>query len=197
VTDVLGKPPFDFENRTKEVASRHVVKMLIALGVNLRTKHTEGTPDRIAQMYMDFFDEGRNYFKFTVFPWVGEDMIVETNITFYSLCAHHFLPFFGSVDIAYIPNGKMAGLSKLARTVVKFSHRPQVQEILTKQIADFLVEKLETQHVAVLTRAEHLCMSMRGVKSPGHLTVIPALRGNFLELSATREEFYRIVGMSR
>jgi GTP cyclohydrolase I len=124
-------------------------------------------------------------------------MVIERDIYFHSLCAHHLLPFMGKVHIAYIPRKQIAGLSKLARTVAYFSHRPQVQEDLTSQIAEYLCRKLRTRHVAVIVQAEHLCMSMRGAKSPGHQTTTAALRGGFKRDGKTRAELYALLGMER
>jgi GTP cyclohydrolase I len=110
---------------------------------------------------------------------------------------HHLLPFFGKAHIAYIPNGIVCGLSKLVRTVRAFALRPQVQERLTNQIADFLMEQLKPRGVAVVLEMEHLCMSMRGVMSPGHITTTSALRGIFLSDLRTREEFLKLIGKSK
>ena len=170
--------------------------MLQELCVDLESQHTKGTPLRIAKMYNDFFAVGREEPDWTEFNYItANDMVVVKNITFYSMCSHHFLPFFGFAHIAYIPNGKIAGLSKLARTVKYFSHRPQVQEELTTQVADYLMEKLNTENVAVIMSCEHLCMSMRGAESPGHTTITSALRGGFFDEDRTRAELYAMVGL--
>lgn len=163
------------------------------LGVYVDTEHTRGTPSRVVRAYKDFFKVGEEEPRFTTFKAIAHDMVVVKNIHFYSLCAHHLLPFFGTACIAYIPKRKIVGLSKLARTVSYFSHRLQVQEELTSQIADYLVKKLGTKDVAVLLRCEHLCMSMRGVNSPGHETVTTALRGSFFKDMKVRTEFYSML----
>lgn len=172
-----------------------VRSFLITLGVEIDSDHTRDTPNRIIKMYEDFFTIGREKPKWTTFDTEAQDMVVVKNIHFYSLCAHHFLPFFGVCHIAYIPNGKLAGLSKLARTVKYFSHRPQVQEELTTQVADYLMEKLGTENVAVIMSCEHLCVSMRGVESPGHTTITSALRGAFKATGTVRAELYAMVGI--
>ena len=155
------------------------------------------TPQRIARMWEEF-DKLRE-FNFKLFEEFGEynEMVLVKDIAIYSFCEHHLLPFFGKAHIAYIPNGIVCGLSKLVRTVRAISLRPQVQERLTSQIADFLMEQLNPKGVAVVLEMEHLCMSMRGVMSPGHLTTTSALRGVFLSDLRTREEFLKLIGKSR
>jgi GTP cyclohydrolase I len=113
------------------------------------------------------------------FPVDGGEMVIEKDITFYSMCEHHFMPFYGKAHIAYIPDGKVVGLSKLARTVEVYAKRPQLQEQLTAQIADALMEYLKPKGAIVMLEAEHMCMTMRGVKKPGSKTVTYAARGAF------------------
>jgi GTP cyclohydrolase I len=150
------------------------------------------TDRRVARMYLDIFsglDEGTRP-KLTTFP--NEEhytsMVMEKEIPFYSMCAHHFVPFYGHGHIAYIPNDKIVGLSKLPRLLEFFARRPQVQERLTEQVAAVLEEELKPQGVMVVIEARHLCVEMRGVKKPGAVTVTSALRGIFLQ-KAVREEF--------
>ncbi len=150
------------------------------------------TDRRVARMYLDIFsglDEGTRP-KLTTFP--NEEhytsMVMEKEIPFYSMCAHHFVPFYGHGHIAYIPNDKIVGLSKLPRLLEFFARRPQVQERLTEQVAGVLEEELKPQGVMVVIEARHLCVEMRGVKKPGAVTVTSALRGIFLQ-KAVREEF--------
>lgn len=129
-------------------------------------------------------------FKPTVFTNEGySEMIVERNITFYSICEHHLLPFFGTATVAYIPGDKIIGLSKLARTVDHFSRRLQNQERVTTQIADFLQQELSPKGVGVVLNARHLCIEMRGIKKPGAITTTSCLYGLFQTNSATRSEF--------
>ncbi|MEN3034486.1 MAG: GTP cyclohydrolase I FolE [Aquificaceae bacterium] len=152
------------------------------------------TPDRIVRLWQEF--ERQREFDFKVFEEFGSynEMVLVKDIRVYSLCEHHLLPFFGKAHVAYIPNGYICGLSKLVRAIRAFSLRPQVQERLTDEIADFLEQKLKPKGVAVVMEMEHLCMSMRGVMSPGHLTTTSALRGAFLKDLRTREEFLKLIG---
>ena len=120
-------------------------------------------------------------------------MILEKDITLYSMCEHHMLPFFGKVHVAYIPDGRVTGLSKLARTVEIYAGRLQLQERMTGQIADAILKYLAPQGVLVLVEAEHLCMSMRGVKKPGSRTVTMAVRGEFEENTALQERFFHML----
>jgi GTP cyclohydrolase I len=150
------------------------------------------TDRRVARMYLDIFsglDEGTRP-KLTTFP--NEEhytsMVMEKEIPFYSMCAHHFVPFYGHGHIAYIPNDKIVGLSKLPRLLEFFARRPQVQERLTEQVAAVLEEELKPQGVMVVIEARHLCVEMRGIKKPGAVTVTSAIRGIFLQ-KAVREEF--------
>ena len=150
------------------------------------------TPERIARMWEEF--ESMRSFDMKLFEEFGDynEMVLVKDIQFYSLCEHHLLPFYGKVHIAYIPDGVICGLSKLVRTVRAFALRPQVQERLTDEIADFLEKELKPKGVGVIVEAEHLCMSMRGAMSPGHVTTTSALRGVFLSDMKTREEFLKL-----
>jgi len=122
-----------------------------------------------------------------------QEMVLVKDIPLYSVCEHHFLPFIGRAHVAYIPKGRITGLSKLARVVDMAARRPQVQERLTSQIADMIMEKLEPRGVAVVIEAEHLCMSMRGVNKPGSLTVTSAVRGIFRRNPASRAEAFALI----
>ena len=121
-------------------------------------------------------------------------MVLEKDIVFYSTCEHHLLPFYGKAHIAYLPDGKVVGLSKLARTVEVYARRPQLQEQLTVQIADALMEYLRPKGVMVMVEAEHMCMTMRGVKKPGTQTVTLVTRGVFEQEERLQEEFWRMMG---
>ena len=155
------------------------------------------TPDRIARMYEEICggmnEDAAEHLKKT-FTAENNEMVVEKDITFYSMCEHHLLPFYGKVHIAYIPDGKVVGLSKLARTVEVYAKRPQMQEQLTAQIADALREHLKPQGAMVMIEAEHMCMTMRGIKKPGSQTVTIARRGVFETDPVLEERFFRMLG---
>ncbi len=150
------------------------------------------TPERYQKFIEEFFTE--RPFNLTVFENEGYDeMVIQTNIAFYSMCEHHLLPFFGYGAIAYIPDQKIIGLSKLARTLTHFSRRLQTQERLTTQVTEFLEEKLRPKGIGVVLTGRHLCMEMRGVEKPGTQTTTSSLRGSFKGNSLTRGEFLQIV----
>lgn len=155
-----------------------------------------GTPDRIARMYEEIFAGiGQNASEplSKTFTAANNEMIIEKDITFYSTCEHHFMPFYGKAHVAYIPNGKVVGISKLARTVEVYAKRPQLQEQLTSQIADALMEYLQPQGAMVMIEAEHTCMTMRGVKKPGSKTVTFVCRGAFEENEKLQNHFFTLV----
>lgn len=151
------------------------------------------TPNRVARMYEEIFsglyEDTSKLFEVT-FDEGHEEMVLVKDIPFNSMCEHHLAPFFGMAHVAYIPakDGRICGLSKLARLVDTFAKRPQVQERLTSQVADTLVEYLNPQGAIVVLEAEHMCMSMRGVKKPGSKTTTSAVRGTFKNAQATRAE---------
>lgn len=155
------------------------------------------TPDRIARMYEEVFsgmeETARDHLE-RRFHVEDNHVILEKDISFYSMCEHHLLPFFGKVHLAYLPSGEVAGLSKLARCVEVFAKRPQLQERMTAQIADALMEYLKPRGVMVMVEAEHLCMTMRGVKKPGSKTVTCVTRGCFAEDESLKADFYRLLG---
>ena len=124
----------------------------------------------------------------------SSDMVVEKDITFYSFCEHHMLPFFGKAAVAYVPDGEVVGLSKIARTVEVYARRFQLQERLTSQIADAFMKELKPKGVMVLIEAEHMCMSMRGIKKPGAKTVTSVTRGVFENDEKLQNDFYRMLG---
>ncbi len=162
-------------------AAQFLREFLEALDLNVEDEHLRETPERITRFYRAWLSEGECTFRFTTFRATSSDIVMTGNIRFYSLCSHHFVPFFGFAHIAYLPNERMAGLSKLARAVNMFAHRPQVQERLTRQVAEFLQEQLDARGVAVLMQAEHLCMSMRGIRVPGHQTVTETALGEMAD----------------
>ncbi len=149
------------------------------------------TPERVARMYAELFSGLRRdpaEHLNVVFEEQYDEMVVLRDIPFYSMCEHHLLPFMGTVHIAYLPDGKVIGLSKLARVVDDYAMRPQVQERLTGQIADLLMEQLDAKGSAVVIEANHTCMTIRGVRKPGSVMVTSAMRGQFRSNAATRNE---------
>lgn len=154
------------------------------------------TPQRIARMYEEIFaGMGQNAKEplSKTFHVDNNEMVIEKDITFYSMCEHHFLPFYGKAHVAYIPDGKVVGLSKLARTVEVYAKRPQIQEQMTGQIVDALMEYLQPKGAIVMLEAEHMCMTMRGVKKPGSTTVTFAKRGVFEEDDNLTNLFFNLV----
>ena len=155
------------------------------------------TPDRIARMYEEIaggmYEDPAEYLK-KQFHVDSSDMVLEKDITFYSMCEHHMLPFYGKAHVAYIPTDSVVGLSKIARTVNVFARRLQLQEQLTAQIADAFMDNLAPKGVMVMIEAEHMCMTMRGVKKPGSKTVTVVTRGIFDEDEKLQNTFYRMLG---
>jgi GTP cyclohydrolase IA len=154
------------------------------------------TPARVARMYAELaagMDQDGSEHLSKTFSVGSDDLVIERDITFYSLCEHHMLPFYGKAAIGYIPNGRVAGLSKLARTVETFARRLQLQEQLCVQVADAMMEFLAPQGVIVLMEAEHMCMTMRGVQKPGTKTVTLARRGVFEDDPALEQRFFNML----
>jgi GTP cyclohydrolase I len=167
-----------------------------AIGEDSSREGLIGTPRRVAEMYSDLFSGIARDPKEVLKVGFDEDhheMVIFKDISFYSMCEHHFLPFYGLAHVGYVPNGRVVGASKMARAVDILAKRPQLQERLTSQIADTIVEVLQPQGVAVVVQAEHLCMTMRGVRKPGSCIVTSAMRGLFRRSSATRAEFLSLV----
>lgn len=162
---------------------REAVKLLLeGIGEDVGREGLRETPDRIARMYSEIFsgmeeDAGEHLSK--TFAVETNEMVLEKDIVFHSMCEHHMMPFYGKAHVAYIPDGRVVGLSKLARTVEVFARRLQIQERMTGQIADAIMEELAPQGVMVVVEAEHMCMTMRGVKKTGSRTVSMAARGVF------------------
>ena len=170
-----------------------VRSILVAIGEDASRDGLAGTPGRVAEMYSELFsgvDKDPLDELDVVFEADHDEMIMVRDIPLFSVCEHHLIPFFGRAHVAYIPNveGQITGLSKLARLVDVLSRRPQVQERLTTQIADSIENALKPRGVFVVIEAEHLCMSMRGVRKPGSQTVTSAVRGQFRDNDATRAE---------
>ncbi len=172
-----------------EVAARAAREFLEALGVDCDTPSTERSPLRMARAYAEMLTN--RPFELTTFPNDEgyDEMVVVRDIPVASLCEHHLLPFTGVAHVAYLPGDRILGLSKLARVVEMFSRRPQVQERLTKQVADWLDEHLQPRGVGVVIEAKHSCMSLRGARVGGTVTRTSALSGLIRESHATRSEF--------
>lgn len=155
------------------------------------------TPKRVAKMYEEVFsglnDDPKKYFD-TIFSEDHEELVLVKDIPFYSMCEHHLVPFYGKAHVAYLPrNGRVTGLSKLARAVEAVAKRPQLQERITSTIANAIMEKLEPHGVMVVVEAEHMCMTMRGVKKPGAVTVTTAVRGLYKEDAQARSEVLALI----
>ena len=168
----------------KEKIVESVKMFLEGIGEDPEREGLLETPDRVARMCEDMFggmEEKPETHLSINFPAPDNEMVIEKDIVFYSMCEHHLLPFFGKAHIAYIPSGMIAGLSKLPRTVEVFARRPQLQEQMTAQIADAVYENLKPKGVMVVIEAEHTCLTMRGVKKPGVKTITTATRGVFTE----------------
>jgi len=168
-----------------------VRQILVAVGDDPDREGLRGTPARVARMYVELFaglyeDPARHLA--VTFTEKYDEMVILRDIPFYSMCEHHLLPFIGQAHVAYLPDGKVIGVSKLARVVEAFARRPQLQERLTCQIADLLMEKLDAKGVAVIVEATHTCMTLRGVRKPGAIMVTSAMRGLFKTNPATRNE---------
>ena len=173
-----------------------VISIIGAVGEDSKREGLKDTPRRIADMYADIFSglgEDPKEELVVGFDEGHHEMVIMKDIPFYSMCEHHFLPFFGLVHVGYIPKGRIAGASKVARAVDILAKRPQLQERLSTQIAEALVEALKPNGVGVVIEAEHLCMTMRGVKKPGSKIVTSAMRGLFRDNPATRAEFMSLV----
>lgn len=180
----------------KEKIEQGVRLILEGIGENPDREGLVETPDRIARMYEEIFaglgKDAKEPLSKT-FHVENNEIVLEKDITFYSTCEHHFMPFYGKAHVAYIPDGKVVGLSKLARTVEVYAKRPQLQEQLTAQIADALMEYLKPQGAMVMIEAEHTCMTMRGVKKPGSKTVTFVTRGVFAESEKLQNQFFALV----
>ena len=181
------------DNKIKE----GVRLILEGVGEDITREGLIETPDRIARMYHELaagYEDDPAVHLSKRFHAGSSDMVVEKDITFYSFCEHHMLPFFGKAAVAYVPDGEVVGLSKIARTVEVYARRFQLQERLTSQIADAFMKGLKPKGVMVLIEAEHMCMSMRGIKKPGAKTVTSVTRGVFEEDEKLQNDFYRMLG---
>jgi GTP cyclohydrolase IA len=197
VTDVFeDEPGIDIERLEKAVR-----EILLAIGEDPERDGLLRTPRRVAEMYGEIFSglhEDPSRHLIVTFEANHDEMVLVRDIALYSMCEHHLAPFHGRAHVAYIPgdDGRLTGLSKIARLVDGFAKRPQVQERLTTQIADAIVEVLQPRGAFVMIEAEHLCMSMRGVRKPGTLTLTSAVRGLFKDNAATRAEVMALLGPS-
>lgn len=185
------------EERTKKLADLYQ-QILNTLGENVGREGLERTPIRVAKA-MQFLTQGyaanpENILKSAMFREDYSQMVIVKDIEVYSMCEHHMLPFFGKAHVAYIPNGYITGLSKVARVVEVFSRRLQVQERLTNQIKNCIQETLKPTGVAVVIEAQHMCMQMRGIEKQESVTTTSAFTGAFLNNPSTREEFIHLIG---
>lgn len=186
------------EDSMDRVKIEEGVRLLLeGIGEDIDREGLRETPERIARMYEELFagreaDAGEHLRK--TFTVENEGIVLEKDIVFYSVCEHHMLPFYGKAHIAYIPDGKVVGLSKLARTVEVFARRLQIQEQMTGQIADAIMQHLRPKGVMVAVEAEHMCMTMRGVKKPGSRTMTIAQRGVFTEDTGLQGQFFKLLG---
>ncbi len=174
-----------------ERISKAVREILIAVGEDPNREGLKKTPDRVARMYQELFSgihkDPAEHLK-TSFTEGYDELVVLRDIPFNSMCEHHLMPFEGRAHVAYLPNGKVVGISKLARVVDEFAHRPQLQERLTSQIADLLTEKLDAKGVAVVIQATHACMTCRGIKKAGSTMITSSVRGLCRSDARTRSE---------
>ena len=180
----------------KDKVKNAVHLLLEAIGEDPAREGLVDTPDRISRMYEEIFgglDMDPKEILAKRFTVKDSEMVVERDITFYSMCEHHLLPFYGKAHVAYIPDGEVVGISKLARTVEVYARRPQIQERMTGQIADAMMEHLKPKGAIVMIEAEHMCMTMRGIKKPGSKTVTFATRGIFTEQDALCNRFFDLV----
>jgi len=187
----LSSIPIDMQR-----IERAVREILLAVGENPDRDGLRETPARVARMYAELFrglraDPRRHLRK--VFVEKYDEVVLVKDISFESVCEHHLLPFMGKAHIAYLPDGKVVGLSKLARVVEDVSRRPQVQERMTEDIADLLMEELNAKGVAVIIEAVHTCMTVRGIRKPGSLCVTSAVRGIFRTNASTRAEVLTLI----
>ena len=175
---------------------RAMLEIIEALGEDPLREGLVDTPARVARMYMELFEGLRidpaDYLK-VGFEASHDEMVILRDIPFYSVCEHHFMPFHGIAAVGYIPDGRVVGISKLARLVEGYARRPQLQERLTSQVADALMDTLHPDGVAVIIEAEHLCMTQRGIKKPGSSMVTSAMKGIFRSNVSSRAEVMQLI----
>jgi GTP cyclohydrolase I len=180
----------------EERIGKAIRELLLAVGENPDREGLRDTPARVARLYAEMFaglrkDPCEPLRK--TFTEKYDEMVVVKDISFESMCEHHLLPFVGKAHVAYLPNGKIVGLSKLARAVEILSHRPQVQERMTQELADLLMDQLGARGVGVILEATHTCMTIRGVRKPGSVCTTSAMRGGFKDNQSTRAEFLALI----
>ena len=186
----MGKKPSERADSRERIAAA-VTEILNAIGEDPSRQGLKGTPQRVARAYLELFagmGEDPSHHFGAVFEEQYDEMVVLRDIAFHSMCEHHLLPFMGKAHVAYLTDGRVVGISKLARVVDTLAHRPQVQERLTNQIADIIMDHLQPKGVAVVLEAQHTCMIIRGVKKPGSVMITSALRGLCKSNPATRHE---------
>jgi len=181
----------------KERIRKAVLEMLLAIGEDPAREGLMDTPARVAQMYEELFcglsQDPKEVLR-VGFEENYREMVILKDIPFYSMCEHHLLPFHGEAHVGYIPKGRVVGISKIARAVEILARRPQLQERLTGQVADCIMESIDPSGVGVVIEAQHLCMTMRGIRKQGSLVVTSATRGIFRTRLETRQEFLSLIG---
>lgn len=181
----------------KEKIEQAIQMLLEAIGENPQREGLMDTPQRVARMYEEIFagcDQDPREFLKVSFTEYHDELVLVKDISLYSMCEHHLLPFYGKAHVAYIPKGgRVVGISKLARVAEAYARRPQLQERLTSQIADCIYDTVKPFGVAVVIQAEHMCMTMRGIRKPGALTVTSAVRGLFETRAQTRNELLSLI----
>ena len=183
-----------------EKIEQAVHQILTACGEDVEREGLKDTPKRVAKMYKELlggdFEKPEKLLK-SIFNEDYDEIVLLRDIPFYSICEHHLMPFIGKAHVAYLPSGKVVGISKLARVVDSFARRLQVQERLTNQIADLLMNNLKPRGVAVVLEASHSCMTIRGIKKPGSVMVTSALRGIFIKDQRSRSEVLSLINSNR
>lgn len=185
----------------KEKIKKAIELIIEAIGEDKEREGLKDTPERVADMYEEIFkglkENPREYLKNGFFEEKHQEMVILRNISFFSMCEHHLLPFFGKAHVGYIPNKKLVGISKIARVVDTLARKPQLQERLTSEIADIIYDEIKPLGLGVVLEAQHLCMIMRGIKKPGSIIVTSAIRGGFRKYASTRSEFLFLISKGR
>jgi len=188
----------EYDEKTTQELAGHIKAILKLLGEDIDREGLQKTPERVAKamqfLTQGYFQDGKMIVKSALFEEPYDHMVIVKDIELFSLCEHHMLPFIGKAHVAYIPDGKITGLSKIARVVETYARRLQVQERLTEQIRDCIQESLKPIGVAVVIEAMHTCMSMRGVQKSNAITTTSAFSGAFLKDARTRNEFLQLIG---